>query len=257
MIKKAFLFLLFLMGTSIFSQENNLEKYKYILVANKFDFLEESDQYQTSSLTKFLLKKTGFQVFLDNESYPEEIANNRCLTLFATVIDESGMLTTKNRIQLEDCKGKVVYLSEIGKSKIKEYKRAYQEAIRKAYLSMEDFKYNFNPLPIVVEENDDIEEILIEKEVSKTIVTPIIQKEIDKEINSKTVTKVLYAQSIENGYQLVNTKPEVVFIILKSNVKNTFIIKGKDGTLSKKGNNWLAEYYENNNLIRKIYEVKF
>ena len=45
-------------------QEINLDKYKYIIVSDKFHFVKEVDGYQTSSLTKFLLEKKGFQVFL-------------------------------------------------------------------------------------------------------------------------------------------------------------------------------------------------
>ena len=133
MIKKISFFLLLLTSTSIISQEVNLEKYQYIIVANKFDFLKKIDQYQTSSLTKFLLEKKGFKVFLEDENLPEEMVNNRCLSLLARVIDESSILTTKNRIQFEDCYGKVVYISNVGKSKQKVYKKAFQEAIRRAY----------------------------------------------------------------------------------------------------------------------------
>ena len=51
-------------------QEINLEKYKYIVVSDKFHFVKTIDGFQTSSLTKFLLKKKGFQVYLSNENFP-------------------------------------------------------------------------------------------------------------------------------------------------------------------------------------------
>ena len=40
MIKKIGLLLLLFIGTSQYSQEINLDKYQYIIVANKFDFLK-------------------------------------------------------------------------------------------------------------------------------------------------------------------------------------------------------------------------
>ena len=67
----------------------------------------------------------------------------------------------------------------------------------------------------------------------------------------------MYAQKITNGFQLVNTKPEMVFQILKSSKKEFFYIKNKNGVLFKNGNNWIAEYYENNQLIQKKYQIKF
>ena len=94
MIKKTILFSVLLVSITINAQEINLDKYQYIIVASKFDFLKKTDQYQTSSLTKFLLEKKGFKVYLENENYPKEIIENRCLALFASVTNESNMLRT-------------------------------------------------------------------------------------------------------------------------------------------------------------------
>ncbi|MFT4577172.1 MAG: hypothetical protein ACI9SI_002114 [Polaribacter sp.] len=55
----AFLFFLF----SLHSQEK-MNNYKFIIVSEKFDFFKKSDMYQTSSLTKFLLKKTALMRIL-------------------------------------------------------------------------------------------------------------------------------------------------------------------------------------------------
>ena len=61
----------------------------------------------------------------------------------------------------------------------------------------------------------------------------------------------------KTGYQLVNTKPEVVFVLLKTGNSDKFIIKDKNGTLVKQGDYWVAEYYENDALVTKKYQVKF
>ncbi|WP_397447327.1 hypothetical protein [Polaribacter sp. R77954] len=252
MLKKIILFLLVSLNISIYGQNNNLSKYKYIVVASKFDFLKKVDQYQTSSLTKFLLKKKGFKVYLDSETLPKDIINKSCAVLTAKIIDESSMLTTKNRIEFFDCYGKVVYKSEIGKSKNKEYKKAYQEAIRNAFDTMEDFEYSYNP------SSKDIatkQEVVTARVTSKTIVTP--EEKVKKQDVDVPSLKVLYAQAIENGYQFVNTKPEVVFKVLKTNVKEVYIIDGKNGIFYKVGEKWIAEYYENNQLKHAEYTIKF
>ena len=247
MIKKISLFLLLLISTSIFSQEVNLEKYQYIIVANKFDFLKKIDQYQTSSLTKFLLEKKGFKDFLEDETIPEELVNNRCLSLLARVIDESSILTTKNRIQLEDCYGKIVYTSDVGKSKQKVYKKAFQEAIRKAYESMEDFEYSYNANAAIIDT----------KNTTTAVSSAVIATQASTNTSNNTTIDVLYAQSVENGFQLVNTKPEVVYVILKTSSKDRFIIKGKSGSITKKNDVWVAEFYEDGKLQVKEYQIKF
>ena len=111
--------LLFFLALFAYSQSTKINNYQYIIVADKFDYLKTSDQYQTSSLTKFLLMKKGFKVFLSTENLPSELLQNRCLALTATVTDDSGIFTVKNKIELKDCFGTLLYSSKFGKSKEK------------------------------------------------------------------------------------------------------------------------------------------
>ena len=232
-------------------QEINLDKYKYIIVSDKFHFVKEVDGYQTSSLTKFLLEKKGFQVFLSNENFPDELSQNKCNnTLFADVKDESDFLTIKSIIVLNDCKGKNIYTSKVGKSKLKEYKKAYQASIRSAFDSMTDFIYSNKPS----------EKSLITPEITiidKIVVTPdpvSQKKEVVKEI---LPSENLYAQPIPNGFQLVNTTPEVVYVLLKTGVKDIFLLKDKMGIVYKSAEKWFVEFYQNEMLVTKELKVKF
>ncbi|MDG1698366.1 MAG: hypothetical protein P8H93_05530, partial [Polaribacter sp.] len=121
-MKKKLFSLLFFLALFAHSQNDKINNYQYIIVADKFDYLKTSDQYQTSSLTKFLLMKKGFNVFLSTENLPKALLQNRCLALTASVSDDSGIFTVKNRIELKDCFGTLLYSSKFGKSKEKEYK---------------------------------------------------------------------------------------------------------------------------------------
>ena len=232
-------------------QEINLEKYKYIVVSDKFHFVKTIDGFQTSSLTKFLLKKKGFQVYLSNENFPDELSQNKCNnTLFADVKDESDFLTIKSIIVLNDCEGKNIYTSKVGKSKLKDYKKAYQASIRNAFDSMTDFIYSYKPS----------EKSLITPEITiidKIVVTPdpvTQKKEVVKEI---LPSENLYAQPIPNGFQLVNTTPEVVYVLLKTGVKDVFLLKDKTGIVYKSAEKWFVEFYQNEMLVTKELKVKF
>ncbi|TMM29496.1 hypothetical protein FDT66_10250 [Polaribacter aestuariivivens] len=258
-MKKNILFLMAVFFVSFYSnsQQKEINNYKYIIVSDKFDFVKEKDQYQTSSLTKFLLKKNGFEVLLESEEYPEDLKSDRCAALFATVIDESTMFKSRLAIQLKDCFNKVVYTSGFGESREKEYKKSYQLAIRNAHKNMSEMVYT--PLP----KNEKV----IQKDVkvhTPQVVTKVIDTDVSQEILKKNDTgvkkipsNILYAQVNENGYQLVNTKPEVLFLLLDTNVKDVFIIKDKNGILYKKNTVWIAEYYTNEKLIVEEYQVKF
>ncbi|PQJ80960.1 hypothetical protein BTO18_08535 [Polaribacter porphyrae] len=257
-MKKVVFLFFFLISISTTAQGINLDKYKYVIVADKFDFLKSSDQYKTSSLTKFLFKKKAFKVFLSNEDLPKELNDNRCLALFASVKNESSMFRIKNSIIIKDCYGKVIYTSKIGISKIKDYERGYQEAIRNAYNSMEeDFIYSYKePSLNTVNTTNVVKKAIVKKDAVK-VNLPVVEEKVIVKNDINSTIETLYAQPKENGFQLINLTPEVVFILLKTNTKDVFIIKGKNGTLTKKGENWIAEFYENNKLVIKTYNIKF
>ncbi len=246
-------FIVLFFSITMVGQKPNFDNFKYIIVADKFHFVKQVDGYQTSSLTKFLLEKKGFQVFLSNEDFPEELLKNKCgIALFADVNDESDFLTTKSFIILNDCKGNTIYTSKVGKSKLKEYKKAYQESIRNAFNSMTDVLFSYKP--------SDKKESFVDKsnDISNKIFIPkdsIIEKKIEsKEISNP---EILYAQPILNGFQLVNATPQVVFILQKSSFKDLFLVKNKNGIIYKEGNDWFFEYYEEATLIKKQLQLKF
>lgn len=259
MIKKIVFSLLLVLAMSAYSQNTEFDNYKYIIVQDRFDFLKEQDQYQTSSLTKFLLQKKGFTVFLSNETLPKDVSENRCLALMATVKSTSSLFVVKNKIELEDCYGKLIYSSEEGKSKEKDYKKGYHEAIRNAYSTMSDIEYTYNPeaKDVLVNENS---ESAVELPTKKNIQTKVIPEIKEPVVLKKLVPnsiETLYAQVKPNGFQLVNTEPVIVFQVLKTNLIDVFILKGKNGIIYKGKNTWIAEYYENDQLVIKQFDIKF
>ena len=265
-MKKKLSILLFFLALFAYGQNSKINNYQYVIVADKFDYLKTSDQYQTSSLTKFLLIKKGFKVFLSTENLPTELLQNRCLALTASVSDDSGIFTVKNKIEIKDCFGTLLYSSEFGKSKEKEYKKAYQEAIRNAYATMTDLEYNFTPKKTKFIKNELLETgvtIPIKKVDSVKIISeamkgiPFKQSESVDIANSSEILETVYAQEKPYGFQLVNTTPAIVFQILKTNLDAVFILKDKNGIFYKNGKNWIAEYYSKNQIIQKEYQVKF
>lgn len=238
-----------------FGQEKVINNYKYIIVPERFPFLKQNDQFQTSSLTKFLLEKNGFTVVLDSEEYPIGLKNDVCKALTANVVDKSSMFKTTVLIEFKNCSKKVVYTTEEGDSKEKDYKKSFQEAIRDAHSNMSDIKYvpfpNLVLIDAIKEPVADASQSSIKIEVPPTILEKVSINNALKETN------ILYAQPNENGFQLINLKPKVVFLILNTNIKDFFIIKDKNGVLYKKDTTWFAEFYENGKLIEKKYQIKF
>ena len=130
-----------LIATSVLAQKG-INNYKYVIVPNKYDFLKEKDQYQLNSLSQFLFNKHGFVAVMEGGDYPEDLALNRCLAMRADVIKGSGMFSTKLNVILKDCNDKQIFESALGESREKEYKVAYNIALRKAFKSFETVNYS-------------------------------------------------------------------------------------------------------------------
>ena len=101
-MKNVILVLSIILGCLTFSNaQSSLNDYKYVIVPKKYDFLKLYDQYQLNSLTKFLFNKNGFTSLIENENYPEDLVNNRCLSLKVDVEKLNSLLKTKLVILLD------------------------------------------------------------------------------------------------------------------------------------------------------------
>lgn len=235
---KKIAFLLFFITSLSFSQ--NLNDYKYAIVPSRFDFLNEKDQFNMNTYAKMFMQKYGFETYLDSDDLPANFATNNCNKVFVDVINNSTFFLTKLHVVLKDCKNNIIFTSLEGKSKEKEMKVAYVQALRQAFNSFAPLNHKYN---------GKVETQYVEEKVA------IVTKDIPKEI----VSSSLYAQSISNGFQLVNSEPKVIMKIYKTSVKDFFIaIKDNhNGVLFLKENNWIFEFYNEGNLVSEKIDVKF
>ncbi|MGY5848988.1 hypothetical protein [Salegentibacter sp. F14] len=121
----------------------NLNNYKYIIIPESFEFSKEKNQYQLNSLLKFLFEREGFETLMDKANRPVDLQRDPCLGLDADVTDDSGLFTTRMKINLEDCRGNLIFTSEEGTSREKDYRTAWHESLREAFKSVEGLNYNY------------------------------------------------------------------------------------------------------------------
>ncbi|WP_242091686.1 hypothetical protein [Aestuariivivens sediminicola] len=288
----------------------NLNNYKYVIVPNKFDFLKEENQYKVNALTQFLFKKYGFEAFMEGDDYPNDMRSNRCLALKSNVTKESGLFKTKLRVILKDCNDQVVYTSQLGESREKDYAKSYHEALRNAFMSFEGMGYRYDPdasvsaAPVVTQPTEEkrataeeiaelkaeIESLKKEKEkevvevppVAKTPpvaeVPPVVEvapvvEETRQEIKEEVVQEekapepeatdaepsknILYAQAIENGFQLVDSTPKVVYKLIRTGVSNVFLVEGLSAIVYKDGDTWIVEQHSGDTSIKAPLNIKF
>ncbi|MFB9056417.1 hypothetical protein ACFFU9_06625 [Mariniflexile ostreae] len=270
--------------TSVFSQ-SELDHYKYVIVAKKFEFLKEPNQYRLNELAQFLFDKYGFETFIEGEDYPEDLLRNRCLALKADVLKDSGMFKTKLKVEMKDCNDRLVYTSEEGESREKEYSKAYSEALRNAFNSIEALHYSYKPKATdlavasttnaVMDSSEEIKKLKEEVEALKHTKALAIKEsarsENSEQLAQNTIASVapeavskmavlngaLYAQPIENGFQLVDSTPKVVFRITKTGAQDVFLVENKTAIIYKQDEHWVLESAVNGQIKQQQLDIKF
>jgi hypothetical protein len=127
------IFFLITTASNRIAQQERLSAFDYVVVPDRFDFQYERDQYQINSLLKFLFNKHGFHAF-----FPSELPDvSRCDGLYAEIEQVNGFVWTEVSIRLLDCDGILFYQTKSGRSKLKDFAKAYSESIRMAFESIE------------------------------------------------------------------------------------------------------------------------
>ncbi|QBZ97676.1 hypothetical protein [Flavobacterium sangjuense] len=234
--------LFILISSYAFSQSVN--DYQYVIVPVKFDIFKKDDQYGLNTLTKLLLQKYGFKAYLSNEEIPLNV--ERCNFLYANVLEKNGVFSTKVKVVLKDCQEKVIFETQFGESREKEFAKAYNLALRDTGKSFDklDYKYNGG-----------------NRNVAQA--APVInQVEAETPVNSDSIasTDVFYfAQPTANGFQVVNNEPKVILRLFNTSQKSVFIAEKETikGVVIFKNGQWFFEYYENGKLISESWNLKF
>jgi hypothetical protein len=221
----------------------DLNQYQYAIVPAKFDFLKENDKYRLNTLTKLLMEKYGFIAYLSTDIQPEEIANTNCNKVFVDVLESGNLFMTKLKVVLKDCKNNILFTTEVGSSREKEFGAGFNEALRNAFKSFEKLNHKYN--------GESIKETVVLKETfEEEAITPT--SAVNPEL-------FYFAQPIANGFQIVNSEPRVIMRLFNTSQKNVFIGIKEDtqGVVILKNNQWFFEYYEKGTLVSEPLKVKF
>ena len=238
---------------SVVGFSQSINDYKGVIIPLKYEFMKSDNQYRLATLTKQNLQKAGFGAYYINETLPAGFGD-RCDLLYIDVKRDNGFLVTKLYVEFKDCYGKVVYTSEIGKSREKEYEVAYKESLDNAFVSVIGQHYKYNGKTIAASRETAA---ATTPAVSNTP-TPVTATVAAPTVNLSD-PNLLYAQPTENGYQLIDKTPKVVMKLLKTSRPDSFIAikEGIQGSLNAKDNQWYFEYYQNDKLISEKVSVKF
>ena len=247
------------MGLAILPCNAQLNRYKYFVVPKRFDIFKETNQYQTSTLVKFLLTKSGYEAIYD-DAIPEDLFWNKCRGVTVQLDEKSSFLQTKLSVVFLDCNGREVFRTAEGTSKSKEYREAYSECIQEAMDVMTIMKYEYEgsddaqePLPKTptepllepVEAIPSVtEELIISSEVAEVVSAP--ESEAAK-VQTETVKEpIVWSEAInENGYILSHLEDDSTWVLMRTSNEAVYLAysQNKQGIAFKQPMGWKLEYY--------------
>jgi len=268
------LFILALTTMAGYSQTmpNTINSYKYVLVPHRYDFLKFDDQYALNTTTKSLLEQKGFTVYWTDDVLPPSLAGNKCAALQTEVTQRKAMFSTNLTLVLKDCFGNIVFKGKEGRSREKEFYVAYDEAVKDAFVSLKATPYSYDsalavqslPQQIPAQPRQTLPQ---QTQPQQTLPQTQTQPQTPP-ANPGTITGTLYAQSIPNGYQLIDLTPKKVLTLLKTSMPDFFLAQAEPaagspaaatpiGVVFKKEGQWLLEYYKDDKLISQKLDIKF
>lgn len=222
-----------------------MSNYAYVLVPQQFEFQKGKDQFQVNTLMRHLLNQAGF-----NAIYDVELKNlPRCEGLFLDLDLDPSFVFTKIKIILRDCNYNIIFQSEEGRSKEKEYKEAFHEAIRAAFRTLENMGVDQGDL-------QSFRESIEKRDATHTISKPNTIKNEPLSIESvKSKSLVIYEFKGEKYYLEAKNNEFVIYQMDKNN--KSFIEFGKLKETSrpgiylftKDGKSLLANFDADDNLL--------
>ncbi len=273
-----------------------LNNYKYVIVPKKFEGFRSENQYQTSTIVKYYLVQQNFNALYE-DVLPQDLNEDRCLGLVTSLEEDSSMFTTRVSVVFKDCQGVERYRTRLGSSKSKQFQEAYRESIAEAFQSLDGFRYSYSPevennQSVILNFKNDVKalpppaikpeekplnteiadtDIPLVEEIDKEMAAPLTQpsevmeaitleEAVAEETRSEAVEiRTLYAQKTETGYQLVDTTPSIQFYLRETSMPNIFIAerKGQSGLLYQRNEQWVFEYYEGDDRLQEVLQIKF
>lgn len=233
-MKKIVLLLLMMLSLNAFSQ--TLNDYKMVLIPSKFSFQKEDNQYRINTTIKAYLKQKGFDAYLSTERLPEGFIEYNCNKLYVNAVTEGNMFITKIKFEFKDCKDNILFVTDFGESREKEYATAYNFATIQSIKTFDKANYKHN--------GRDFDEEVIQAKL----------KEMNKEVI--TETKVV-TEKTELFYKVTDKLTGENLVLYKSSNPSVFLtsFKNRIGMVIRKENSWFFEFLEGEKVISEKIDV--
>lgn len=217
--------------------QSSLNDYNMAIIPARFDFQKEDNQYRINSTIKVFLQQKGFEAYLSSDNLPEGFMDYNCNKLFVDLRVESNMFFTKLKVEFKDCNNKVLYATDFGESRSKEFAKSYNESLQASLKTFNKANYKYSGKTYYDEEADE----KIKNRDVENVSVEIVKKE-----KSESFIKVV---------NKVNQKELVLYKTSKLNIYlSTY--NGRNGIVVSKENNWFFEYIDGDKTASEKLDIK-
>jgi len=282
-MKRLIISILLLSFTTVILAQGPLDQYKYVVIPNQFVFLKGKDTYNLNSLTKFLFNRKGFEAYLQEDELPPDLFQDRCLAAYAELVPAKGGFKQKRvMVIVKDCRNNILLESRVGKSGTNNHERAYQEATRDAFVTIDNLYYKYTPaskkeapakeVVVAQSEPQKVEASLKNPSVSVSgelaaaggvaVATsqPQAMANSDVSFEKKKVEAdaVLMALKTNYGYDVKDLTETVIMNLLSTAADDIYIVKGQDAIVFKENGQWKISTNDGvSNPTVKVLNLKF
>lgn len=235
---KKILVLTIMLVSALGMSQTSLNDYKMAIIPARFAFQKEDNQYRINSTIKAFLKQKGFDVYLSSDVLPEGFMDYNCNKVFVNAMEENGMFKTALKLEFKDCKNNVLFTTDFGESREKEFAKAYNEALLLTLKSFDRAKYKYSGKSYEDEE--------VEARLSTMDKVDVSVSNVKTEKN-------------EISLKVFNTSTKEELVLFKTSKQDVFLCNrnGKNGVVLAKGGIWFFESIENEKVTSDKLDIKF
>ena len=180
----------------------SVSDYKYVIIPTSFNSFEENE-YGLKNRVKYNLEQKNYVALTaDQSTWPEEVMENPCLASTVNVNKKSSMLTNKLEVVFINCNQTNIGTYE-GNSRIKQFDKGYQEAIKLAFINIGNQKAK--PSNEVVKSTHKQKEIAITEKKSEQV-----QDSQTSNLYTYQGKKYQTANTTNGAFLLINTEDQKV-----------------------------------------------
>lgn len=235
--------------------QSSLNDYNMAIIPARFDFQKKDNEHRINSTIKAFLQQKGFEVYLSSDELPEGFMDYNCNKLFVNLIEKSNMFVTELQVEFKDCKNKVLYVTDLGKSNDKNITKSYNIALQATLKTFNKANYKYSGKTYFDEEADEKIKSRDVENVSQEV-TKVIKSE--KEVTYEKVGKPSKQENNQSSIKVINKTNQKELVLYKTSNPNIYLANynGINGIVMSKENVWFFEYTDGDKTISERLDIK-